>query len=70
MPTQQTDIYNPAAPAIEYAGPGKTWTVANGVLVGSGTIAVHSGFNGSTLINNGEIFAPAGSPAPACISRH
>ncbi len=39
MPTQHTDIYNPTAPAIAYAGPGKTWTIANGVLVGSGNTA-------------------------------
>jgi hypothetical protein len=59
MPTQHTDIYNPTAPAITYAGPGKTWTIANGVLVGSGavnTAAVYSSFNGSTLVNKGDVF--------------
>ncbi len=59
MPTQHTDIYNPTLPAIEYAGPGKTWTIANGVLVGSGAVgtgAIHSTFNGSKLINKGVVF--------------
>ncbi len=58
MPTQHTDIYNPAAPAINYAGPGKTWTIANGVLVGSGVTTVYSLHNGSKLVNNGDIFSP------------
>ncbi len=58
MPTQQTDIYNPGAPAITYAGAGKTWTIANGVLVGSGSApAVYSTFNGSKLINKGDVFS-------------
>jgi hypothetical protein len=58
MPIQHTDIYNPTAPAITYAGPGKTWTIANGVLVGSGTApAVYSAFNGSKLVNKGDIFS-------------
>ena len=57
MPTQHTDIYNPTLPAIDYAGPGKTWTIANGVLVGSGSApAVYSGFNGSKLVNKGDVF--------------
>ncbi len=58
MPTQHTDIYNPAAPAITYTGPDKTWTIANGVLVGSGSApAVYSTFNGSKLVNKGEVFS-------------
>ncbi len=58
MPTQHTDIYNPTLPAIEYAGPGKTWTIANGVLVGSGSApAVYSAFNGSKLVNEGDVFS-------------
>ncbi len=58
MPTQKTDTYNPAAPAITYAGPGKTWTIANGVLVGTGNApAVYSTFNGSKLINKGDVFS-------------
>ena len=62
MPTQHTDIYNPTAPAINYAGPGKTWTIANGVLVGTGNpaaAAVYSSFNGSKLVNKGEVFGQA-----------
>ncbi len=62
MPTQKTDIYNPTAPAIAYAGPGKTWTIANGVLVGTGNpaaAAVYSSFNGSKLVNKGEVFGQA-----------
>ena len=58
MSIQHTDIYNPTAPAINYAGPGKTWTIANGVLVGSGSApAVYSGFNGSKLVNKGDVFS-------------
>jgi hypothetical protein len=59
MPTQKTDIYNPASPAITYTGPGKTWTIANGVLVGtgSGPAAVYSTFNGSKLVNKGDVFS-------------
>ncbi len=58
MPTQHSDIYNPTLPAINYAGAGKTWTIANGVLVGSGSAAaVYSGFNGSKLVNKGDIFS-------------
>jgi Ca2+-binding RTX toxin-like protein len=58
MPIQKTDIYNPTAPAINYAGAGKTWTIANGVLVGSGSApAVYSGFNGSKLVNKGDVFS-------------
>ena len=61
MPTQHTDIYNPTLPAIEYAGPGKTWTIANGVLVGSGSApAVNSTFNGSKLTNKGDVFSSGG----------
>ncbi len=62
MPTQHTDIYNPIAPAIIYAGPGKTWTIADGVLVGTGNpaaAAVYSSFNGSKLVNKGEVFGQA-----------
>jgi hypothetical protein len=62
MPTQHTDIFNPAAPAIMYTGPGKTWTIANGVLVGTGSSAspaVYSSFNGSKLVNKGEVFGQA-----------
>jgi hypothetical protein len=60
MPTQKTDIYNPAAPAINYAGPGETWTIATGVLVGSGTAAaVFSTFNGSKLVNKGDAYGGA-----------
>jgi hypothetical protein len=58
MPTQHADIYNPTAPAINYTGPGKTWTIANGVLVGSGSApAVYSTFNGSKLVNKGDVFS-------------
>ena len=58
MPTQHTDIYNPAAPAIIYTGAGKTWTIANGVLAGSGNFpAVFSTFNGSKLVNKGVVFS-------------
>jgi hypothetical protein len=63
MPTQHTDIFNPTAPAITYTGPGKTWTIANGVLVGTGnpgSAAVSSTFNGSKLVNKGEVFSQAG----------
>ncbi len=60
MPTQHTDVYNPTLPAIEYAGPGKTWTIANGVVVGSGIApAVRSIFNGSKLVNKGDVFSPS-----------
>ena len=58
MPTQHTDIYSPTTPAINYTGPGKTWTIANGVLVGSGSApAVYSPFNGSKLVNKGHVFS-------------
>jgi hypothetical protein len=62
MPTQHSDIYNPTLPAIAYTGPGKTWTIANGVLVGTGNpaaAAVYSSFNGSKLVNKGEVFGQA-----------
>ncbi len=58
MPTQHSDMYNPNSPAINYAGAGKTWTIANGVLVGSGIApAVLSHFSGSKLVNKGGVFS-------------
>ncbi len=58
MPTQHTTIYNPIAPAIDYAGAGETWTIADGVVVGSGSAAaVYSSFNGSKLVNQGAVFS-------------
>ncbi len=58
MPTQHADIYNPTLPAINYTGPGQTWTIANGVVVGSGSApAVFSAFNGSKLVNKGDVFS-------------
>ena len=60
MPTQHSDIYNLTASAINYTGPGKTWTIANGVVVGSaGFPAVYSSFNGSKLVNKGLAFTHA-----------
>jgi hypothetical protein len=58
MPTQHSDIYNPTAPAIVYSKSGQTWKIANGVLVGAGSApAVYSTFNGSKLVNKGEVFS-------------
>jgi hypothetical protein len=58
VPTQHTDIYNPTAPAINYTKSGQTWTIASGALVGSGSApAVYSGFNGSKLVNKGDVFS-------------
>ena len=58
MPTQNTNIFNPATPGIEYAGANLKWTIANGVLVGAGVNpGVASAFNGSKLVNRGVVNA-------------
>ena len=59
MPTQHSDIYNPTAPAIQYSKSGQSWKIADGVQVGSGSTlgAIYSSFNGSKLVNKGEVYA-------------
>ena len=60
MPTQKTDIFNPTGPAVQFLGSGVTWTIANGVLVGSaGFPAVFSSHDGSKLVNKGVVFTHA-----------
>ena len=55
MPTQTTDIVFSGPIGINYAGPGKTWTIANGVFVGGSGTGVYSAFNGSKLVNKGDV---------------
>jgi hypothetical protein len=58
MPTQNTNIYNPSNPAIQYSGVSQTWKIGKNVGVGSGTVyAVYSIFNNSKLINKGYIYS-------------
>ena len=65
MPTQNSDVLKFPGAGIKYAGPGKTWTIANGVLVGSAvSFGVHSAFNGSKLVNKGDVF---GVQRSACL---
>jgi hypothetical protein len=57
MPTQNSDVLKFAGAGIEYAGAGIKWKIASGVFVGSATsFGVHSAFNGSKLVNRGDVF--------------
>ena len=60
MPTQNSDVYNNLGAGIEYAGPGKTWTIAKVVFVGGQPDGVHSLFNGSKLVNKGDVLGDTG----------
>jgi hypothetical protein len=57
MPTQNSDVLKSPGAGIEYAGPGIKWKIAHGVVVGSAvSFGVHSAFNGSKLVNRGDVF--------------
>ncbi len=58
MPTQNTYVYNTIIPGIDYTGTGQSWTIADGIFVGSHDVsAVNSTFNGSKLINKGDVYS-------------
>jgi hypothetical protein len=59
MPTQETNIYNPTGPAIQYSASHQTWKIAKQASVGSGdsTYAIYSTYNNSKLINKGYVYA-------------
>lgn len=54
MPTQNTNVSNNPY-GITYAGPGLTWTIANGVDVFGSVIGILSQYANSKLVNNGSV---------------
>jgi hypothetical protein len=58
MGIQSTDIFKTdGSPGIEYMAADETWTINAGVVGSRDSYGVHSSWERSTLINNGNIFS-------------
>jgi hypothetical protein len=61
MPTQTTYVYNPTTYGLEFTT-SQTWTIAEGVFVGSGSVyGVYNQHGGGELVNKGRIYSAENS---------